>query len=548
MRQPSDTRNNEQQIIQQGPEGAGLDRYLKSLVRVNSALGDLKRTNLRSNQQAISGLGSLLQRGNTQLEKYYADLLLADSDNRLEVLKFTMQDKPFPRLQPQTMTSLGVINNYITRSRPPGESPISKTYVKIRGDHLTNALRNSSLASLTGAKNKQQGQIYEVGKNGFDYYAKAMYGLFVAEYDNICAIFPMEDWKQILNLTCQGAIAEMSRTVRELNTIIKANLTTDCYFAYEIIEEMTKMASSLESKTGELKPLLVAAMKPVRDTGKASLGDLLEDTRRRISLLTALPIDGASVQLTAEVMARLQTMALQLGPISSILISLGDGGWRSSPQGNATGDQIPSLNSFDVTADGQQIFANYCIDTIDLLLGQLDQRAKSVLKKQTQGLFLANNAAIVERMIRGSSLEPYLAPRQKDISKWLKAGLNNYISPWDALVKATLFEQQFTNRARPNSSSGTNESLAIVKALSSKEKDSIKEKFRVFNTTFDELVAKHKTFKMEMEVKEILAKQIRETIERLYGRFWDRYREIDKGKGKHIKYDKESIAKVFASL
>jgi exocyst complex protein 7 len=37
-------------------------------------------------------------------------------------------------------------------------------------------------------------------------------------------------------------------------------------------------------------------------------------------------------------------------------------------------------------------------------------------------------------------------------------------------------------------------------------------------------------------------------IEALYGRFWDRYHEIDKGKGKYVKYDKSSISAVFISL
>jgi exocyst complex protein 7 len=37
-------------------------------------------------------------------------------------------------------------------------------------------------------------------------------------------------------------------------------------------------------------------------------------------------------------------------------------------------------------------------------------------------------------------------------------------------------------------------------------------------------------------------------IERLYIRFWDRYREVDKGKGKYVKYDKAQVSQILAGL
>lgn len=46
----------------------------------------------------------------------------------------------------------------------------------------------------------------------------------------------------------------------------------------------------------------------------------------------------------------------------------------------------------------------------------------------------------------------------------------------------------------------------------------------------------------------MFARAVQQMLEPLYNRFWDRYHEIDKGKGKHVKYDKSSIAAVFMSL
>jgi len=70
----------------------------------------------------------------------------------------------------------------------------------------------------------------------------------------------------------------------------------------------------------------------------------------------------------------------------------------------------------------------------------------------------------------------------------------------------------------------------------------------MFNATFDELVARHKQFRMEKEVKKVLTEDLNKTIPPLYGKFWDRYHDIDKGKGKYVKYDKAQLAAVLASL
>lgn len=53
---------------------------------------------------------------------------------------------------------------------------------------------------------------------------------------------------------------------------------------------------------------------------------------------------------------------------------------------------------------------------------------------------------------------------------------------------------------------------------------------------------------MEREVRIQLAREVQAMIEPLYSRFWDRYHEIDKGKGKYVKYDKGSLSAQLATL
>jgi exocyst complex protein 7 len=536
------------------PDKAGLSAFLNSVKRVNKALIDMQRTKLRSNQQAAADLQRLLKTGNQQLESYFQKVLQEDS-RPIEPLHFITKDKPFPMIAADKMGRLGPINQHIAgmakQASGGGENPVLQTYANVRGPYLTSTLQNLAAASLNTAKKKTPDAVYKQGTNGIGTYAKGMEMAFLAEYDNICSLFSRDEWGKVFNLTCQSAISELSRTLRDLNSHVKANLPTDCYLAYEIVEIMSNISSSLESRTGELKPSFAAALKPVRETAKSSLADLLEDTRRRIAGLPSIPADGASVPITTDTITRLQTMVDFLRPISSIMISIGDGGWKSTSQSVVSSDQIPTLNSFEIGADGKQIFAHYCIDTIDTLLGSLEQKAKPLLKgKPTLGVFLANNATVVERMIRDSDLQPLLSTRMADVDKWRKTGAQLYTLAWRE-PSTHLLDVQYTNRGSqrpPSGSAATVDSAAIVKGLNSKDKDAIKEKFRLFNSSFDELVAKHKSLSMEREVKDMLSRQVQQMIEPLYGRFWDRYHEVDKGKGKYVKYDKAGISAVFLSL
>ena len=502
----------------------------------------------------MADLSKLLKYGNEQLEQHFQRLLQEDS-KPIEPLHYITKEKPFPMLSQDKSTRLGLINSYIAsvarQSGSSRDSPMLQVYANVRGPYLVATLQNLAAASVNTAKKKSPDAIYRQGTNGMGTYAMGMEGAFLAEYDNICGLFSRDEWGKVFNLSCQGAISELARTLRELNSHIKANLTTDCFLAYEIIEIMSNLSSNMEGRTGELKPSFAAALKPIRETGKSSLSELHDDIRRRIAVLPSIPQDAAALPITQEIMTRLQTMVDFLRPISSIMISIGDGGWKSNASSNQSSDQIPTLNSFDVGADGKQIFANYSIDTIDILLSSLEQRARPLLKgKPPLGVFIANNATIVDRMIRTSELQPLLQSRMADVDKWRKNGASLYGSAWRE-PSTHLLDVQYTNRGGqrpPSGSAAAIDSAAILKGLSSKDKDAIKEKFRLFNASFDDLVQKHKSMSMEREVREMLGRQVQQMIEPLYGRFWDRYHEVDKGKGKYVKYDKGVMSAVFLGL
>ncbi|KAF2265889.1 exocyst complex protein exo70 [Lojkania enalia] len=555
IRAPLDQTNREERIIRAGPRKTNLQDYIASLDRTTVALSDLKRSNLRSNQQAVAELSTLLKMGTKQLEDVFRDILREGALRTVEPLEYVAKNNPFPLIAQDRLSTLRLINTHISNSfaqisqSDVSGTPTQKIYADIRGDYLASSLRNLATASVSTAKKVSVDAIYKPGTNGIGTYARGMEGLFLAEYENVCPIFSREEWGTVYSMTCQLSLKEFDRALRELNGHIQRHLMTDCFLGYEIIDIVQTLSLRLETKTGELKQLLQEAVKPIRETSKASLGRLLEDTRARIQTLVALPMDGASVPITTETMARLQNMTNYLPPLSSIMTSLGDGGW-SAGSATSSSTSLPTMKSFDVGADGKKLFAHYASDTIDTLLQNLESKSRMLLKgKSLQGVFIANNVAIIDRMIKSSELAPLMGGYGNKIESWRKKGTAMYLEAWRE-PSGHLLDVQYTNRSgRPHSGgAGATDSAAIVKGLSSKDKDAIKEKFKNFNTSFDDLMARHKSFKMDRDVRTQLAKEVQTIMEPLYGRFWDRYHEIDKGKGKYVKYDRNQLSTALRGL
>ncbi|KAF2187990.1 hypothetical protein K469DRAFT_704273 [Zopfia rhizophila CBS 207.26] len=555
IRAPLDQTNREERIIKAGPRKVPLQDYIASLDRTTLALSDLKRSNLRSNQQAVSELSALLKLGTKQMEEVFREVLREGSRQRVEPLEYVAKDQPFPLISQDKLSTLRLINTHISKSFAQisqtelRETPTQRTYAELRGDYLANSLRNLAAASVNTARKIAADAIYKPGTNGIGTYAQGMEGLFLAEYENICPIFTRDEWGLVYTATCQNSLNEFNKTLRELNGHIQRNLMTDCFLGYEIIGIVTNLSIRLETKTGELKRPIYDTLKPIRETSKGSLGRLLDDTRTRIQTLVALPMDGAAVPATSDTMSRLQNMTYYLTPLSSIMTSLGDGGW-SAGSATSSSTSLPTLKSFDVGADGKQLFAHYASDMMDTLLQNLESKARVLLKgKNLQGVFIVNNVAVIDRMIRSSELQPLMGSYSNKLESWRKKGTAMYLEAWRE-PSGHLLDVQYTNRSgRPHSGgAGSADSAAIVKGLSSKDKDAIKEKFKNFNMSFDDLVSRHKSYKMEREVRTQLAREVQTIIEPLYGRFWDRYHEIDKGKGKYVKYDKGQLGSTLASL
>ncbi|KAJ6090492.1 hypothetical protein N7486_009307 [Penicillium sp. IBT 16267x] len=549
LRQPLDAKNREEDIIRAGPQSCGLSQYLSAMKRVEKALVDLNTTNLRSNQKAIADFNSLLSAGSSQLQEMLRSEL-KQHVSPIEPLHYLTKELPFPSIPEETLSQLAPLCAAITSAsalgppRSKAENPAMKIYAEVRGPYITSGLQNLAIASLNTVKRRPTDGPYKQGTNGIGIYSNALEAFINIEHDIIVQLFPGDQQGLALQATFLSAMGEYSKTLRELNLYIRQNLMTDCFLAFEIIEIVTAMSYRIDSKTAELKGLLIEALRPVRETAKSSLSELLEETKRKAATV-ALPPDGGSVPLVEEVMNSLATLTGYSGPLASILTSLGDGNWRSN---SSTAGTAP----LDVGPDSGTLFSHFILDMIEALMTALEARGRTFHRsKAALGVFLSNVFCIVDRSIRQSpELARYLGAPDSiaRIDTFRKRATSTYLDAWKE-TSQFLLDVQYTSRsgARPNSG-GVVDSSTIVKSLSSKDKDAIKDKFKSFNASFDEMLSRHKPLHMEREVRSVLGRELQAVLEPLYARFYDRYVEIDKGRGKYIKYDKSNLSVQLAQL
>ena len=559
LRQPLDARGQEEGIIRAGPKQSGLQPYLSALKRIDRALQDLTSSNLRSNQAVISEFHSLLTTGVNQLNDLYRHMLQEDA-NPLEPLHYITKQISFPTISQEKVAFLGQIASAIAsagataaRMGQRDEDVAARIYAEVRGEYLHRSLQNLAMASVSTSKRRGgESEIYKQGSSGISTYVSSIEAMFLAEHENTSRIL-RNDSPRVLTMTCGKAISTFARALSDMNSGIKSRMLTDCFLAYEILELGTPLAYRIEQRTGAMRSAFSDALRPIRETARSSLADVLNQTKAQAEATQALPPDGNTIPLVSQTATRLQQMANFDRPLLTMLASLGEGNWRSQQVAASSSTLALELTP---STENPTLLSHYLLDIVCGLLDALQKQSTTLHRtKPLQGIFLLNSIALLQRSINSNAdLTRYLSisPHNQKLDAYRKSASSTYISAWrepSAHLLDTISTKTGASGPGPRPVSGQPiDSTSIIKSLSGKDKDKIKEKFKNFNASFEELVARHKSLHMEKEVKSTVSREIQAMIEPLYGRFWDRYHEVDKGKGKVVKYTKAELSAVLAGL
>ncbi|CCX30862.1 Cullin repeat-like-containing domain protein [Pyronema domesticum] len=530
VQKPTDAVSQEEGTIRRGPEKVGLSQYLASLKNVNESLTQLKQSNLRSSQKAVQQMTGLLKAGSLQLEELFRQTLAEDSQP-IEPLHYLTKELPFPTFSSQKINTLAVLNDFLSSTLAAAsglQSNATSIYAEVRGPYITSSLSSLALATINTTR-RTASTVYERGSNGIGMYTSSLEAIFDAEYENICHLFPSSSWSAVYHGTTSQAMSVFKRTVQDLNTFISRNMSTDMFLAYEVIECVQPTSQRLKDKTGEQREF-TETLKPIRQTAQGSFAFVLEDLKRQGAAMMTLPVDYTVAEICKETMMRLQKISEYQASICGLLISLGDGNWK-----RAYDPSTLTLSNFDVGADGGLMLSHFLLDVVDQLITELEQKAQGLLKKKSNiAVFMVNNVAFIETSIRRSELYKIMTSTAlSKVERWRKDAVKMYMEAWKECA-AFLMDVTYTAKQ------------AGQKPLSGKEKEGVKDKFKNFNVSFEELVQKHKGYTFpDKDVRAMLSKEIG-FVSPLYGRFYEKYK--DTINPKHVKFDRQALEVVLSSL
>lgn len=154
----------------------------------------------------------------------------------------------------------------------------------------------------------------------------------------------------------------------------------------------------------------------------------------------------------------------------------------------------------------------------------IDIKSKGYKKPVIGTVFLLNNYHYILKNIKSTQLSDSIEPTVMiNLDKLLLKQMDTYRTNWIACVE---FLMDSTNIQ-----DGT-----IVKTLSTKQKDAIKDKFRVcrilifflkpkgFNDTFEEFIKNSKSYSVpDVDLRAQMVNDIKAVLVPMYNRFFDRY-------------------------
>lgn len=339
-------------------------------------------------------------------------------------------------------------------------------------------------------------------------------------------------------------------TTQAINVFVRKNLITDCLVAFDVLEMIHRSAGEILLAV-EQPPFNLegAASKELRKTAQDALFEMLRYTESQVSAMPQLPADFKVLDITKQVTLWIGRLAEYDMTLASLMIPLGAPvNWQIKLAFHSTFSSAPvtSSSSGPKSYMGSEIVVLFISELIDDLLVNIEIKARAQYKKVTRvGLQVIANLLHLERGLRQSSelIGLLSAGGGFDrIDKIRKRALNMFLEGWK--VCASHLMDVTVVRSNSTTSSGK------TGAMSSRDREAVKEKFRGFNTDFEDLVTKFKEYAFaDAELRAYLAREV-SFISPLYNRFYEKYKsgEFSKHTEKYIKYSKTQLDATLASL
>ncbi|CAG8472348.1 12990_t:CDS:10 [Acaulospora morrowiae] len=515
----------EEAIIKKGPKEDDLEPYLKSIDKCSKAMGVLSTMRMKSSEKITSQLKQILKAAMLQLEEIFR-ILLTSRSNPIEPLSYITKNLDIPGIPQDSLEILSKLATYLVASGPEFgyNSDFVKDYVDIRSNYLVKSLTLSSQGSISTAE-KRSTPVYEKGTCGFNSYTESLLKMFQAEYNVAEKVLPREYVASGFRETIQRPLENFVETGKILNNRAKKNMQTDVFLAFDMMETLNKNSGTFDEIfriTGKKDPSYGDLLHSLMAVALRSFPEFLEEIKSHRTKTSGLPNDGTVHELTITTLQHLKRLADYPETVGSVLLTLGDGNWSMSEK-----DLNFSRDKNGRASSGSVIIRHYFADVLESLAQSLDSKSKTYKKAALTSIFLLNNYHYILKSIRTQFLSVLDPEIEFKYEKLVKKYNDAYQDSWKPCC-GNLMDYTMVRGGTLKSTLGSN------------EKQNVKEKFKNFNTEFDEMCKVNKGYAIpDLELRTQVIKDIKAVLIPMYNRFLEKHQqsEFSKTPTKYIKYD-----------
>lgn len=492
----------------------------------------LRATGDESSQKIAQKIQQLSQAANTELQNTFRSII-AERSAQIEPLAFIMKNQPLPAFSRDEVRQLSDLARFASEeTQIEGlQHSILDNFVSIRSAYIQKSLYTFVLASQRNLEIRTN-TLYDRENNGIGHYTEALSRMSQNEKSLCTVIFGETEGTDIHNRVINAAFADYAVACKAISAHVRSRMLTDCYLGFETLEHILKLNKHItDIDMPEVAREIHTNLSILAGYSTSAFSEVAEDLKRKTSGLTALPPDANVVDIIKELCMRLKRFLDYPHVISQLFQAVGESDWRrssSSPIRIQNGQSEIGLAHFD----------GYSAELVDNVLQLLEQKTRSLHRRlNVVGIFMLNNSTYLQTAIVRSDMSKYLSEKTlKKVEECNKRALRIYRESWDSsarqLMDTTIMRPADAKTAR--------------NSLTSKDRDAVKERFKMFNTEFDESIRACKTLNViDGELRQSLTNEIRSIIVPLYSRFYDKYVNTDftKNKEKYIKYSKEGLEK-----
>lgn len=571
---------NVEHVIRDAPTGQ-LDTYIKNLERVLDAIEFFNQNN--PSCMELSNLTSLRDYGRDSLEKEFRQMLNRHSKAvPAETILKMSEENPqepmkFEHLSEKVLEDLCTITHWLNGPGRDDSIDFMSVYAQIRSNALVRSLqglkdsfyikakygpggvntptrkgtgkrkelrrvpsksehghsrRGSSMPSESGGTFKEEEE--EIDGENYIVFCKSLLRLIQSERELMKSIIPEQSQSTIFDKLIQAAMDIFISEGEAIINILKRHFNKHNYSAIQQVFPILKAFNAIQPdfyvtlqetfhRTQGQFPTLIHSMEA---TSAKALDDFAEGIKHGPDKHSNMPSDGTVHELTRNTLIFMEQLLPFVETVGSMLVTLQE-------------DQSGNFFTRDT-----ELFIRVVAEYVQRVLGalglNLELKARVYEAPTLSSLFLLNNYNYIVKALQRSGLlallqEGGIAEVEKQYQELINEHKATYQKCWSKVLNFLL------EMDKPILSQ---KGLDQQTKLKDKQRTLIKDKFKGFNTDFDELHQIQKTYAVpDTQLRDQLRNENIDLILPLYASFIEKYRNLHftKNPEKYIKYTAEEV-------